>query len=343
MKLHSETLRILEHALSGNAPNRKDCLYLLDLNPNSFEAAALIATADTITRKRFANQGLIQGQIGIGAEPCPGKCQFCTFGSSHAVLPPEEMRLEEIVQRAREFTAGGILNALFLMTMHKFDFDALLNTIEAVRAAIPPQTRLVVNIGDFDASQAETLRRCGVTGAYHVLRLREGVDTGLDPEDRVQTIEHIRKAGLDWYYCCEPVGPEHSSQELVDQLFLGVEMGCFQHAAMRRIGVANTPLRKKGQITNRRLAQVTAVVALASLACSETKNIAVHEPNLLGLTAGANVVYAETGVNPRDQNRETSGSRGFDVNACRQMLAEAGFEHLLLGDGRTTELSLSLP
>jgi hypothetical protein len=46
-----------------------------------------------------------------------------------------------------------------------------------------------------------------------------------------------------------------------------------------------------GQITELRLGQVTAVVALATLGCAATRNIAVHEPNLIGLTSGANVVY----------------------------------------------------
>ena len=63
---------------------------------------------------------------------------------------------------------------------------------------------------------------------------------------------------------------------------------------MRRVFVPGMPLSSRGQITELRLAQIVAVVSLATLCCSETQNIAVHEPNLLGLTAGANVVYAET-------------------------------------------------
>ena len=88
-----------------------------------------------------------------------------------------------------------------------------------------------------------------------------------------------------------------------------------------------------------RLGQVTAVVALATLACPETQNIAVHEPNLIGLTAGANVVYAEAGANPRDTEENTSGHRGRDIAACKQMLFEAGFQHLLIGPDSRTSLA----
>jgi biotin synthase len=246
----------------------------------------------------------------------------------------------EILDRAKTFTEGNNLYALFLMTMHTFDFDYLLETASAVRAVIPPQTRLVVNIGDFDTVQANMLSQSGVSGAYHVRRLREGIDTRLDPEDRIETIENIRKAGMDWYYCCEPVGPEHSSQELVDQLFLGIELGCFQHAAMRRVPVPNTPLAKKGQISDRRLAQIVSIVTLAALECPEIKTIAVHEPNLLGLVSGANTIYAEAGVNPRDENKHTENSRGLGVNDCREMLIETGFSRILLGDDSSKPLPL---
>jgi biotin synthase len=96
--------------------------------------------------------------------------------------------------------------------------------------------------------------------------------------------------------------------------------------------VPGTPLSEKGQITERRLAQITAVVALAALGCKETRSIAVHEPNLLGLCAGANTIYAETGANPRDAAPDTQGRRGLDMNDCRKMLCEAGFAGLLYGD-----------
>jgi biotin synthase len=97
-------------------------------------------------------------------------------------------------------------------------------------------------------------------------------------------------------------------------------------------------LASLGQITERRLAQIVAVVTLASLNVKETQSIAVHEPNLLGLAAGANTVYAETGANPRDTETETTGHRGHDIQACRKMLYEAGFDSLLLGDASSVTL-----
>jgi hypothetical protein len=59
-------------------------------------------------------------------------------------------------------------------------------------------------------------------------------------------------------------------QELVDQLFLGIEYGYFQHVAMRQARAPGTPLAVQGQITELRPAQIVAVVTLTALGRPET-------------------------------------------------------------------------
>ena len=341
MNLPPSLDRILQRALDGHAPSQEECVSLLRFPAESLETSAIRAVADAVSRRKFGNQAMLLGQIGIETAPCPGKCGFCVFGEGHTQFETSRLSTAEVVVRARAFAERGDLYALFLMTMHTFEFDNLLAVIDEARLAIPPQTQIVVNIGDFSLDQARALKSVGVHGAYHVCRLREGVDTSLSPVVRRETFRVIRDAGLDFYYCCEPIGPEHTPEELVEQMFLGVEYGCFQHAAMRRVHVPGLPLAARGQITELRLAQVVAVVALATLACSETQNIAVHEPNLIGLTSGANVVYAETGANPRDTETDTSVNRGLDMAGARKMLYEAGFSSLRRGDQSSSVLDLA--
>lgn len=334
--------RILEAVREGVAPGREACLALLGCPHTSLEAAQTRAVAEALSRRRFGNAGMLLGQLGLEAAPCPGGCGFCVFGDGHAQVTVERLSTAAVLERCSEFTASGDLYALFLMTMHDFDRERLLADVTALRVMVPGSTQLVVNIGDADVGYFRALRAAGVSGAYHVLRLREGRDTRLDPALRRATIAAIKDAGLDWYTCCEPIGPEHSDAELVEQIFVGVEHGCFQHAAMRRVAQPGLPLYASGQISELRLAQVTAVVALASLGSPETRSIAVHEPNVLGLCSGANTVYAETGANPRDTAAETAGHRGLDVAGARQMLWEAGYERLMRGDGPPRVLA-SLP
>lgn len=342
MNLPPSLDRILGRALDGHAPSRDECVHLLGYPAHSLEAGAIRAVADTVSRRKFGNQAMLLGQIGIETAPCPGRCGFCVFGEGHTRFETTRLSMPEITARARAFAEQGDLYALFLMTMHTFEFEQLLEVIAEARRLIPAQTQIVVNIGDFNLDQARAMKAAGVHGAYHVCRLREGVDTSLDPVQRRETFRVIREAGLDFYYCCEPIGPEHTAEELVEQMFLGIEFGCFQHAAMRRVYVPELPLASRGQITELRLGQVVAVVALATLDCPQTKNIAIHEPNLIGLVSGANVVYAETGANPRDTEADTSAHRGLDMAGARKMLYEAGFTALRCGDQSSVALDLAV-
>jgi biotin synthase len=329
--MDSLLMQILNRAAENYSPTEEECIHLLSFPEQSPEAGILITIADGISRRRFDSCAMLLGQVGIEGASCPGQCKFCSFAEGHAV-PGSRLSLEQILERAEAFCAGNDLYALFLMTMHNFDFPKLLGIISAVRRTISAGTKIVLNTGDLDGSQADELRCAGADGAYHICRLREGTDTGLQPAQRLRTLERIRTAGLDLYYCCEPIGPEHTNRELVEQMFIGIRFGCFQHGAMRRIPVPGTLLFGEGQISERRLAQVVAVASLATLRCKETKIIIVHEPSLLGLCAGANAIYAETGANPRDTAQDTSGHRGLDMAECRKMLSNAGFAGLKYGD-----------
>jgi biotin synthase len=316
---------IIEKAENFQMLTRNELITLLGYSEISHEADKIRSTANQISRKRFENKGIILGQIGYETSPCSGNCQFCAFAKDYTTQGTNTLFQEELFQQASEFLAHRSLFALFLMATHDFKFEVLLNTIAALKPILRPDVRFVVNIGDFDRSQAEELKSSGVSGAYHVLRLREGEVTDLNPEQRRQTIIALREAGIDWYYCCEPVGPEHTAEEIVDQILLGREFEAFQHAGMRRVLLPNSPLAKLGIISELRLAQVTAVVSLAMIGNERLESIAVHEPNTLGLCSGANAVYAESGANPRDLDTKTERGRGHSVCDCAQMLLECGY------------------
>lgn len=55
-----------------------------------------------------------------------------------------------------------------------------------------------------------------VRAFIHTIRVREGRDTGLDPDVREATMLAAVRAGLRLVALVEPVGPEHADQELAD-------------------------------------------------------------------------------------------------------------------------------
>ncbi|NMC45278.1 MAG: radical SAM protein [Chloroflexi bacterium] len=338
MTIHTTIQSILEQAQAGKAPTREECISLLQLPEQSYESALLRATADQLSRAKFGHAGMLLAQIGIEIAPCRANCKFCSFARDYTDLPVHKMSVEDILLHGKNLSAHGNLHSLFLMTMHDFDFENLLQVTSALKKHLPAEVDVVVNIGDFDPQQANELHAAGVNGAYHVRRLREGIDNTLDAEERLQTIENIRKAGMDWYTCCEPIGPEHSPQEIVDQIFEVYAIGCFQNAAMRRVALPKSPLSRHGQISELRLAQIVSVVFLAGLECKELKSMAVHEPNELGLLSGANCIYAEAGANPRDTEAQTERSRGCGLADCERLFMECGYAQSVLPSGKLATL-----
>jgi len=347
---------IVEAALAGEAASKEDCRHLLGFPSHSLEAGVLRATANAVTRRRFGNAGLMLGQIGVHMAPCDGGCAFCAFAKPHTTIHESTLSMEEAIQRANAFSRGGV-TGIFIMTMHRFGFDWFLDYVSQMRRNIPVETELLANIGDISVQQLGSLKAAGLTGAYHVCRLGEGRDTHLTAAQRMRTIERTREVGLDWYNSCEPIGPEHTVEEIVEQIFMGMDLGPCQHAVMRRFPVPASSLFHHGRLPLARQAQVVAVVALATLETETLRSVAVHESNVLGLMSGANALYPEAGEpveNPADSAGELDGDKdGFSsalwrrsqeitTTDCRKMLIEAGFDKVVTGGGKTVVLTRHL-
>ncbi|MGA2518660.1 MAG: hypothetical protein ABSG44_19220 [Thermodesulfobacteriota bacterium] len=182
---------------------------------------------------------------------------------------------------------------------------------------------MIANIGDFGYGEAKQLTEAGYTGIYHAVRMGEGRDTKIDPQVRLNTIRAAREAGLLIGTCVEPIGPEHSVEEIAEKILVGREINPCYSGAMRRISIPGSELGKYGIISEFQLAFLVAVVRLAM--GRDLVGNCTHEPNLLGAMAGANLFWAEVGTNPRDTEVETSRGRGLDVKSCVKIFKEADF------------------
>jgi biotin synthase len=339
MRIDAEIKRILGKAWQDIPLTREDCKYLLSINETSFESGLLRSTASSIVRGKNDNSAIILGQIGVDIAPCPGGCKFCAFGEGHTQFTPSRLGEEELKKKIEGFCKYGDLYGLYLMTMHKYELDYYLHVIRLAKKMASRTTQIWANVGDSSTDAFKEMKKAGVTGVYHVCRIGEGIDTNLKPEDRIQTMRNALDAGLELYTCCEPIGPEHTVDELVDNIFIGIEMGITQHATMRRVAVPGAPLAKRGQISELRLAHISAVIALCSVTVPTMAYMGVHEPNELSYASGANIITAESGSNPRDTQDDTSRNRGMDMARCRKMLFECGFSNIRRGD--ETKISLN--
>ncbi len=324
MKLNATVSTIIDKALDERPLSREDALILMRVELQSPEMYAICGAADQLSRRHFDNQGEIYAQIGLDFAPCPGNCEFCSFGADHGIVKTAiEYHQDEIVRAVQICEKQGA-NGVYLMATARYRFDKFLQVSQAVRQAVSAQFPMVANISDFNEDHARELAAVGYQAVYHAVRLNEGVGTAFSRKRRLRTIDAARKAGLKLHFCVEPVGPEHSIQEQVDLMFLGRDEGVAFSGAMRRVCVPGTPIAISGSITWWSLARTVAVCRLVM--GNTVSGHCTHEPNLPALLAGANLLWAEMGPNPRDDQPDTENTRGMSVLQCQSMLQEAGYD-----------------
>ena len=320
------TQNIVDKVFDGCSLTRNEVIHLLETPPHSMDAGLIMVAANTITRATSKGKAEVHAQIGLNLSPCPNNCSFCAFSAQNKVFTQrKELGVEEIVQLALKAEVDGA-NALFFMTTHDYLFQKYIEASEEIREKLNPETVMIANIGDFGYEEAKQLKDAGYTGIYHAVRMGEGRDTQIDPQVRLHTIRAAREAGLLIGTYVEPIGPEHSTEEITEKILIGRDMEpCFS-GAMRRIDIPGSRLEKYGMISEYRLAFLVAVVRLAM--GKEVIGNCTHEPNSMGATTGANLFWAEAGTNPRDTEAETSQGRGMGVRSCRELFRQADFDVL---------------
>lgn len=296
---------------------------LLTINTESGDFYRLISKSNELSRKKFKNKGYVFTQIGINAEPCSKNCKFCSMGFEHYSLDSRWKKDISTLKQELSNLQGFEFNDFFLMTTADYSIDKFLEIAKELKPLLRPGQRFVANIGDFEIDLAKELKKVGFTGVYHINRLREGIDTLIPKEKREITIQAVQKAGLELYYCIEPIGPEHSYEELLVEIKRARDLKISVMAVMRRIPVFGTPLYDLGKIS---ASELTKIVAVTNLVVSPDRAMNVHEPTQMALLAGVNQLYAEIGANPRDTKSDTEKSRGFTPDKAWDMLSEAGYK-----------------
>lgn len=184
-----------------------------------------------------------------------------------------------------------------------------------------------------DEAIAEATRNFTGGDDLYCWRLGEGKDTVFSSEQRKQTIMNAKEAGLEVLDALEPIGVEHTVEEMAEHIMFSMEMGVTQCGAMKRIPVPGTPFENIPAIGDFTLSKYIAAMVITMAGMENFPWMGTHEPHIQGYMSGANMISAETGVNPRDTAEETSTSRGLDVPACKEHLKEAGYEYVARGNG----------
>ncbi len=323
MSVPNRIAEIIAKVNDGRLPDEGDLRVLLEVPHISAAAGEVMAVARELAREACDNRAEICVQIGLNVSPCPMNCRFCSFAAVNGLFAePGELPVEEVVERAVRSEADGA-NSIYLMGTGDYPMARFIEVGQEVRRHLRPETPLVANVGDLTPATARRIKDAGFCAVYHAARMGEGRDTAIPLEKRLRTFRIAKDAGLQLGTCVEPVGPEHSTDEILEKILIHrAAEPCFS-GAMRRINVPGTDLARHGQISELRLAYLVAVARLA-MGRFLIGNC-THEPNVPGACAGANLFWAEVGPNPRDTDSQTERGRGMDVAACRRLFEEAEY------------------
>lgn len=322
--MNRDIVTIINKALDGTNLTNAEIARLFEVEDLSEEAFAIQQAGRRFSADLLKGKAEIHGQIGINTGLCPKDCKFCSFAATNKVFTESTtLAVDEAVAGVLSMESQGA-NAIYVMSTANMDFEEYLSISKAIKAAMKTDIPLVANTGDFTPDQAEALVEAGFSGVYHAIRMGEGTFTRIPVEQRIRSIENAKEAGLAVGMCVEPVGPEHTVDELVEKTVLTRDLGAVFSGSMRRTSIPSSPLSVHGQMSYARMATIVAAVALAT--GTSVPGNCTHEPNELGVHAGANLVWAEVGSNPRDTEAETV--RGWTVNRCRELYHECGWDVL---------------
>ena len=315
---------LIKKSQSGAILGQDELCFLLGLPADSAASYAVMAEAARISKELSSGKAEIHAQFAVNLAPCACNCMFCSFAQKNGVFKnSSEISLEQALLQAQQFEADGA-HALYMMATAHYALERFVELAQEVRKQLRPETVLIANVGDQSLNNARRLKEAGFAGVYHAVRLGEGKDTGLDPEKRKQSIRNFQEAGLSVGTCVEPVGPEHSNEDLAAMIAFTASLKPAFSGAARRISIPGTELARRGMITELRMAQIVAVTRLG-MPRSVLGNC-THEPCTLGALAGANLFWAETGANPRDTEAKTEEGRGESVPSCTTLFQETGWE-----------------
>ena len=307
-------------ALAGTRLNKQEIIDLLMIDTFSDECKYLRKKANEASHILTGSKAYMWGAIGLDYASCVANCKFCSFGLSWGLIEKESTyTIASIIEKVREYVDNHV-HFIVLRTTQYYSLDTLIGYVRAIREDVKGDYEVVINVGEFDVEMANRLHENGVNGVYHAIRLREGIDTHFKIEERMSTLSAVNQSPLNLIHLVEPVGPEHSYEEIADRFLCSLEYGAYISGIMARIPVKGTPLGDTPRLSDEEIAKMIAVLRLSG--GKTVKNICVHPASELAVQSGANVVVIETGAIPRDQALSSGKWLNFDYHDAKNIFDE---------------------
>jgi biotin synthase len=201
---HARIRQLGHHVLAGGAITPPEGRWLFDLESreNIFD---LMAWANRIREHFKGNKVHLCSIVNVKAGGCSEDCRFCAQSASYETQSPRHglLEREEVLTAAQEAKANGVAALGLVAAWRGIDegpaLDQICLRLEELKAT--GQTRPDASLGIIkNPKVAERLRQAGLECYNHNLETSRKffpqICTTHSYEDRVQTIKHLKQAGI---------------------------------------------------------------------------------------------------------------------------------------------------
>ncbi|MBU5308361.1 hypothetical protein KQI18_11285 [Clostridioides mangenotii] len=304
--------------------SKKEIIKLLELDENSKEVIALRKEARAITKKVTKNTGRIWAAIGLDYASCRMSCDFCSLGEKYNSTEKHyELTQREVLNIANSFVNQGI-DWLVLRSTEFYPLGKLIDYAHLIKDNLSGNFTLTVNTGNDNTLRADELKKSGYEMVYQAIRLREGIDTKFDLKERKRAIKKVTESEMILSQYLEPLGPEHTNEEIADRIIDIVKEKTKVSGLMIRVPVKGTPKYKLGSLSDNRIAQITAILRISTK--DHIKDLVIHPKVDSALESGANALVVDIGAIPRSNEVHLEEWDGQDVKKAKKALKEKGYD-----------------
>jgi biotin synthase len=163
----------------------------------------LLFRAHSVHRENFEpNQIQLSKLLSIKTGGCPEDCGYCSQSARYAtgLTPSKLMQVEHVVAEARKAKDGGATRYCMgaaWRSPKQPDLDAVVAMVQGVKEL---GLETCATLGMLSRQQAETLAEAGLDYYNHNIdtskRFYREIITTRGFEDRLETLEHVRQAGM---------------------------------------------------------------------------------------------------------------------------------------------------
>lgn len=244
---------LADDVLSGKGISREDALSLLEAP--DVDLLAILAAGFRIRHQYFGKTVQLYFLMNAKSGLCPEDCHYCSQSKiSTAPVPKYNILQRDQLMQAAEVAAARGAKTYCLVISARGPNEREIRAVEQVVPEIKSKYGLDICacLGILTREHADRLKACGVDRVNHNLNTSESfygeVCTTHRYADRVQTLRHVRDAGMEM---CSGgiIGMGESKQDIVSMAFDLQELGVQSIPLNFLNAIEGTPLATKSDLS----------------------------------------------------------------------------------------------